>query len=548
MRTMEAIPFLPDYPPTLPNVIAGAVRRHGEREFLVDGERRLSFRDAERESAELARGLLALGIGKGTRVAIVLPDGADWVLAWWAAARIGALTIPLSTFFQARELEWALREADVDTLIYAPSFLGRDYLERLERAVPALAAQTGTRIVAASHPFLRHIVVWGDCDRPWAIEGAAALRALARENASIDDAFLRAVEAQVAPSDLLIGICTSGSTAWPKIVIHTHGSMVRATHFLRSTVLGLKPDERNYSGMPLFWLGGLNCNLMPAVYEGACMVFSKSPKPEDVLEVVLREKVTRIAMWPQQYKPLTDLAASRGVTLDPRILMNLPQLIPGALPPERRIATLLGMTESFGPHGAGTYAEELPEKQGGNCGVNVRGVERKIVDPETGRDLPPGAEGELYIRGFLLMDGYYKRERGEVFKPDGWFATGDTCSINEDGYLWFRGRLSDMIKTSGANVAPAEVEVVLMACPGVAEAIAVGVPDAERGERVVAVVVPRQGETVDPDALRNRLAGEISAYKVPRQIVVMNYDEVPRTSSAKVQRNALKAKLTAGSG
>lgn len=542
---MEAIPVFPDYAPTVPNVIADSAKRYAEREFLVGPGQRYTFRQAERASAELARGLLALGAGKGTRVGIILPDSPDWVLVWWAAARIGALTMPLSTMFQAKELEWALREADIDTLILTPEFLGKDYLERIERAVPELAAQKGPRLALASHPYLRRIVVWGRSDRAWALPGRDALREAAAGHPGIDDALLAAVEAQVAPSDLLIGICTSGSTSKPKIVIHTHGSFVRQTRALCETFLGMGSDERNYPGMPLFWLGGLNCNLMPATYRGACQVFTATPKPEDVLDAILREKVTRVMMWPQQYKPLSDLAAERGVDIAhtmANLNFNGPDGKP--IPPSRRILGLLGMTESFGPHGYGRFDEVLPEENGACSGAAVRGIDRKIIDPQTGRELPAGEQGELCIRGWSLMEGYYKRERREVFDADGWFHTGDTCVINGEGYVYFRGRLSDMIKTTGANVSPIEVERIMVTYPGVAEAIVVGLPDAERGERVVAVVVPKLGESVDPEALRKRMSEDISSYKVPKQIVLMSYDEVPRTTSAKVQKHAVKALLS----
>ena len=375
---MEAIPVFPDYPPTLPNMMGSAVERFGDREFLVDGPTRLTYRQADAASAHLARGLLALGVGKATRVAVVLPDCADWVLAWWAAARVGAFTIPLSTFFQAKELGWALKEADIDTLIIVSNFLGRDYVERLERAVPGLAGQRGTRIAVPSHPYLRHVVVFGPChggDRPWAIQGAGALRALADANPAMDAAFLAEVERQVYPADLFIGICTSGSTSQPKIVAHTHGSVIRISHAFLDSFLGrMDADDRNYSGMPLFWLGGLNSNLFPAIFKGACMVFAPSPKPEDVLDVIVREKVTRIMMWPVQYKPLTDLAASRGIDLTPMMdHLHVQRPDGSTIPPERRIASLLGMTESFGPHGAGRWGEELPEKNGASFGRRLRG-------------------------------------------------------------------------------------------------------------------------------------------------------------------------------
>jgi len=539
------IPRFADYPPTIANVLADAVKRHAEREMMVEGDRRLTFAQAERESAILAKGLLALGIGKGTRVAIALPDGADWVLAWLAAARIGALTLPLSTFFQPKELDWVLREADVDTLFVASEVLGKDFIERLERAVPALANQRSPTIRIASHPYLRRIVGLGECNRHWAIRGADRLAALAAGNPAIDDAFLRAIESELSPADWLVGICTSGSTAHPKIVIHTHGSLVRMTHAYRPYTFSMRAEDRSYSGMPFFWVGGLNSNLMPALYSGACMVFSRSTRTEEILDLIVREKVTRVSMWPMQFKPLLDLANSRGID----ITHTIPHLqVKGSdgtpIPPSRRIASVLGMTESWGPHGGGNWGEDLGEKNGASWGRNIHGVERRVVDPVTRKDLPFGTEGELVIRGFSLMHGYYKRERADSFDSDGWFATGDLCTMNEDGYIWFKGRLGDMIKTSGANVSPQEVEGVMTTYPGVGEAIVLGLPDEKRGERVVAVVVPRLGESVDPEAIRKRMLEEISNYKVPREIVVMKYDDVPRTTSGKAKRGDLKSMVS----
>jgi len=541
---MEQVPVFPDYPPTIPNVIADATRRFAEREFLVDGTLRLTYREADESAAELARGLLALGIGKASRVALVLPDNSDWVLAFMAAARIGALALPFSTLFQARELDWALKEADINTLLIASRYLGKDYLERLERAVPGLKDQKGTRLYIPSHPHLRHVVVWGECDRPWAIKGEEALRQLARDTPAIDAAFLRNVEAQVTPADLLMGICTSGSTSTPKIVIHTHGSTVRITHAMRVTFMGMEGSDRNFCGMPFFWLGGLNSNLMPAIYEGACMVFSDSQATADIFELMQREKITRVMMWPTQYKPLMELAASKGVDITPLIPHFRFQGPDGkTIPQERRAISLLGMTECFGSHGLGTLNEDLTEKHGASHGRSMRGMERKIVDPVTREELPPRQWGELKIRGFAMMDCYYKRERADVYGPDGWFFTGDTCAIDEEGYIYFRGRESDMIKTAGANVSPLEVENVMITYPGVSEAIVLGVPDESRGERVIAAIVPQEGASVDVEDVRSRLRADISSYKVPKEMFVMRFDEIPRSGAGKAQRRELKALL-----
>ena len=538
-------PVLPDFPPTLPNLIANARSKFPDQPFLVCGDQQLTYAEADARSAELAKGLLAAGIGKATRVAILMPNSPDWVLCWLAASRIGAITFPVSTLFQPRELAWLLDHADIDTLLVTGHYAGHDYMERLERAIPGLAGQRTTQLALPSHPYLRRIVVWGKCDRPWAIKGPQALRAMADAVPTIDDAYLKTVESLVTPADLLMGICTSGSTAQPKIVVHTHGSVLKTTHAYRPYSLGnFRPDERCLCAMPFFWLGGLNSNLMPVIYEGACLLFSESQRAEDQLDVLIKEKATRASMWPAQFKPIREVAESRG--------LNLNHLVPGVevrdaqgniLPLERRIASLLGMTESFGPHGVGNWGEVLEEKNGASWGRNLEGIERKIVDPATGETLPPGKDGELYIRGWSMMAGYYKRERGEIFDADGWFPTGDTCHINENDYLYFKGRVSDMIKTAGANVSPQEVELLMVTYPGVAEAIVLGMPDEVRGENVLAVVIPRDGAKIDSAAIQKRMKDEISSYKIPKEFVVMNFSDVPRTTSGKVQRNALKKLL-----
>jgi acyl-CoA synthetase (AMP-forming)/AMP-acid ligase II len=201
------------------------------------------------------------------------------------------------------------------------------------------------------------------------------------------------------------------------------------------------------------------------------------------------------------------------------------------------------MTESFGMHSLDRRPFAMPPGKGGTWGRSLPGVERAAVDPETKRRLGPGEIGELYIRGHTLMQGYYKVEREQVFTRGGWFATGDLVSIDTDDYLRFHGRNSELIKTAGANVSPSEVEHALTALPGVREAIVFGLPDAVKGEIVFAVAVPLADHQLDPGALREALRQRLSAYKVPQQIVVMPFDEVPRTGSDKVFKRALKERL-----
>ncbi|MDE0061627.1 MAG: fatty acid--CoA ligase family protein, partial [Gammaproteobacteria bacterium] len=200
----------------------------------------------------------------------------------------------------------------------------------------------------------------------------------------------------------------------------------------------------------------------------------------------------------------------------------------------------LGMSESFGPHSGELDGVVLSEDRADSFGRAIDGIERKIVEAGSSRELPPGETGELLVRGYSVMQGYYKRERGECFEPDGFFRTGDLCSITDDGHLFFHGRGGEMIKTSGANVSPREVELALLAYPDVAEAVVLGKPDRRNGENVIAVVVPQPGERLDPERLRRRLDAELSSYKIPKLFITdLLGEDLPRTDSGKVQKPLL---------
>ncbi len=530
VRIGEGAPFRP----TLPELIKAAAAAHEDREFVVLGDERLSFRDAERRSAMLARGLLSLGIGKGSRVGLLMPNSPDWVVCWFAAARAGALTTGLSTFFQAPELSWGLRHNDIGVLLVSASYLRNDYIERLERALPGLAGHRAPDLLLPEHPYLRRIIVWGDCDRPWAVKPEALIP-------RVDEAFLAQVEASIVPSDSLITICTSGSTAEPKAVVHTHGVAVRAVRqFL--PYYDFQPDDRTYSGHPFFWIGGLNVNLLPALHVGDCQVCSPSPKPEALAELTERERLTRLSVWPAQAAGIIDAAARDGRDLS-SVRVGLVEGLDAdgkVIPKDRRYGGVFGMTETFGMHSLEILNRPVPPDKAGSNGRPLPGVERRIVDRETGEALGPGQVGELYLRGHTLMQGYYKREREDVFTRDGFFATGDLCATDEDGWLFFEGRVSEMIKTTGANVSPREVELAFLRQGGLREAHVFGLPDPLRGEVVAVVLVPFDGEALDVAARVARLREEISPYKAPKAATAMAYDDVPRTLSGKVDKQRLK--------
>jgi acyl-CoA synthetase (AMP-forming)/AMP-acid ligase II len=540
---MRGMPF-PDFEPTAPNLIARFEERHGDRPLVLLGDRRLTYAEAGAESARVAQGLLARGVGKGTRVGILFPNGPDWVVGWLAAARIGALVVPINTFSKPRELAWLLRHADIHTLLTAGSLLSNDYQDSLERAAPSLARQSGQApLVCPELPHLRQVFVFGATPRGWA-SGRSELDA-AGKRGGFDRSFLAEVEREVSPADLMLLVYSSGSTAEPKGVLHSHGALIRQSWNLNS-YRNARPDDVLWTPMPFFWIGGFGVALLQTMLEGGFVLCQEAFEPGATLELMERERATYVMGWPQYATALAnhpdfgsrDLSSVREGSLYP--------LLPDeARPrdPELR-ANSLGMTETCGPHTYDRMDVELPERLRGSFGRALEGVTHRVIDPETGRTLPPGELGEICVRGYNLMQGLYKREREDVFEPDGFYRTGDSGYFDADGYLYFRARLSEMIKTGGANVTPREVEVAIDAQPEVQCSFVVGVPHPERGQNVAAAIVLNAGAALDEEELRTRLKQEISAYKVPRHFFFCERSELPFTDSGKMQKTQLTEMLT----
>jgi acyl-CoA synthetase (AMP-forming)/AMP-acid ligase II len=536
------MPF-PLYPPTIPEFIRSFREAFGPRPLILLGDRRISYAEADALSARLARGLLALGLAKGARVGVWMPNGPDWVVAWLGAARIGCVVVPINTFYKPRELGFVLRHADVHALLCVPRYLGNDYLERLEAAAPGLAGARSQTLFLGEIPHLRHVVVWGAADRAWA-RSERDLEAAAEASPALDAAFLAEVERSVAPADPMAILYSSGSTADPKGAIHSHGSVLRHSFHLNS-FRDLRADDRIFSPMPYFWVGGFVFTLLSAMHLGAFLICEESFEPEETLRLLERERATVVAGWPHHAKAMLDHPSLRQRDLSSVRSGNLYAILPeGVRPrdPELR-SNSLGMTETAGPHTIDRMDVDLPERLRGSFGHSVPGLEHKIVDPETGERLPPGTPGEICVRGYSLMQGLHKVGREDAFDRDGFYHTGDGGYLDEDGVLFFQARLGDLIKTAGANVSPREVEVSIEACPEVQSAFVVGLPDPVRGQNVAAAVVLDAGQTLAEEELRRRLRGDLAAYKIPRHLFFTAKAELPFTDSGKIDRRRLAALL-----
>ena len=518
-------------PACIPELLVRRAAPDGE--FLVTDNERLTFSEADTASLELADALLASGVGKGTRVGILFPNCAQWLICWLAAARIGALTVPLSTFAPGGELARLLRHTDVQVLLMGRAIAERDLVERITDGLPGLNAG-GPAIAEPTVPYLRRIHVSPGCERAWAspwpsrAESAAPLACSAEE--------------EVRAADDLVVVTTSGTTALPKSVVHSHGSLVRHAYILAHH-RGVTPADRIYSPMPFFWVGGLTMVVLQALSTGATILAQDVFEAGSTLALLERERATFISCWAQASQAMADhpdfakrdLSTVRGGTMLQ------------ALPPDRRPSeadltpNLLGMTETGGPH---TMVEvpdtPLPPKMRGSFGIPLPGVvQHRIVDPVSGVEAPSGQEGEIQVRGQIVMSGVYKQERHEVFTADGWYDTGDRGFFDAAGHLHFTGRASALIKTAGSNVSPAEVESVLDAMPGVLHSFVVALPHPVRGQVVGAAVVPANGARLSVETIVAHARRNLSTFKVPTVIHLITENDLPMLPTGKVDRQGL---------
>jgi acyl-CoA synthetase (AMP-forming)/AMP-acid ligase II len=536
---LSQVPFRATLPAMLGHIWS---ERSGQECIVADGAR-LTFAEVAEASAKLALGLRKSGVGKGARVGILMPNSAEWIISFAAVTRIGAIAVGISTFLKAEELHYVVRHADIDTLLIANEMLGHNYLDRLEMGLRLLADAPPDALELPETPFLRRIWTTGPKTRPWlsgTLENLQELGAQFRSPSTL----LREMEEGVSPADDALMIYTSGSTAAPKAVVHTHDTVTRHS-FAVSQVVYVEEGDRICAAMPFFWVGGLLATMLPAFHNGATLVCPKSQNPQELVALLRAERITHLSGWGNVLASIADQSRDAVDVLQQLKPMTDAQRLFYLREPREQIPNQLGMTETFGHHSSERANATLPPGCEGAFGRAMHGVERKIIDPATGSELPAGQVGELCVRGYSVMRGLYKVERWKTFDADGWYHTGDKCHVDDEGYLYFHGRYGEMIKTSGANVAPPEVEAVIRTFDEVVDVAVFGTPDPVVGETVCAVVVLKADVALTVDELRSRLKQRLSSFKIPKRIEFMAFDQIPRTESGKIRKHVLSASFAA---
>ncbi len=519
---------------TLGDLLDEMARRYPDGEAVVFERQRLTYPEYRERVRQLARGLHALGVRRGDKVALLMGNRLEWLLVDFAVALLGATLVPVSTWSTARELEYVLRHSDATTLVTVDRFRSQDYLAMLEAIGP------GSKRL----PLLRHIVCLGGKRG----RGITAFAELCELGARTPEALVDAAQRVVAPTDIAYILYTSGTTSTPKGVQLQHRGLIE-NMFNIGERQHLSPVDRLWLGISLFWGFGCENALLALMTHGGCVVLQEAFEPGEALALIERERCTvyygtpniALALWEHPDRPRRDLRSLRtGAAIGhPPAIQTVMDL--GA----REICNVYGLTECYG-NCALTDAHDPVESRLATIGRPLPGFEIKIADPDTHRPLAPGDIGEITLRGYITP-GYYKdpEKNAAAFDADGFFLTGDLGWFDASGRLRFHGRIKDVVKTGGLNVSPVEVEQILLGHPAVAEAHVLGVPDPRREEAVTAAVVLKEGAGVSADELRAFCRQALAAFKVPQHICFVRRDALPLTPSGKVQKHLLRESLAA---
>ncbi|MEM6581236.1 MAG: FadD3 family acyl-CoA ligase [Pseudomonadota bacterium] len=510
---------------TLPQVIEHAARQHRDRIAITDGDRSLSYLELDRARTEAARAFLALGVNKGDRIAIWAPNMYQWVLAALGAQSVGGVLVPLNTRFKGEEAAFILRASKARILFTVDEFLGVNYPDQLlKQSLPHLERKV---LLSGSR---KDCLAWEQ------------FMDLGRD---IDPARLAERVASIAPEDTLDILFTSGTTGQPKGVVTSHGQNIRTFRCWSETV-GLRSDDNYLIVNPFFHAFGYKAGWLASILCGARMLPIKQFDLDEVLELIAREKISMLPGPPTIYHSLLahplrndyDLSSLRlAVTGAAPVPVSLVEQMRAELGFEL-VVTAYGLTEACGVVTM-CRAEDSAERISHSSGRAMDGVELRCVDT-MGNDVGAGETGEIWCRGFNIMQGYLDNPSAtsDAITEDGWLRTGDVATMDADGYVRITDRIKDMFIVGGFNCYPAEIENALCDMPGITQAAVIGVADDRLGEVPKAFLVREsKAEVDDADVIawsRDRMAN----YKVPREVEFL--DELPRNASGKVLKTQLR--------
>ena len=529
---------------TVGGLLDDMAHRYPANDALVYHERgvRYSYREFNELCRGVAKGLMRLGIKKGDNVAIWAYNVPEWVILQFATAKIGAVLVTVNTAYKTAELEYILEQSDATTLFMVKSFKDTDYVATLIEVVPELPSSKPCELNNSTLPYLKNVVFIGD-ETPAGTMNFSDIVGLGTE---VSDDELNAVEATLDCHDVINMQYTSGTTGFPKGVMLTHFNLTN-NGFAIGECMKFTDKDRLCIPVPFFHCFGSVLGVMASVTHATAMVPVEMFDPLKVLQTIEKEKCTAVHGVPTMF--IAELEHPEFSKYDMSSLRT--GIMAGSVCPIevmkrvvkdmyiKEITSVYGQTESS-PGITQTRTEDSIELRVSTVGRALPGAEVKIIDIETGVALPPGKQGELCARGYMVMRGYYKmpEETAKVIDTDGWLHTGDLAIMDENGYCKITGRIKQMIIRGGENIYPKEIEEFLYTHSKVSDVQIYGVPDRKYGEQVMAAIVLKKDVEMSEEEVRAFCKGKIANYKIPRYVKFV--DGYPMTASGKIQKFKLR--------
>ncbi len=525
---------------TLAAQLAETARDFPDQEAFVAPGERLSWRELESAALRTAKALMAAGVQRGDHVGILMGNSGQWLEFFFACACIGATTVPVNTRFKTEELGYCLKQSDVSCLVFASGFLGIDYRRMLEEAEPGFKLAGG--LPGSQLPKLRLAIMTGSGDLP---DGAMSCETLLARSDATENEALMARAQTVTPEDVLLIQYTSGTTSFPKGVMLSHANMLLDAR-AAAVRMGVLPTDRYFSIRPFFHVAGSTLSILVALNTGCCLLTLPKFDVSENLRMLQDERCTLISgndtiflmLMAHEDFARTQLHLRGGwAAAGPEVMQKIHDVM-GAT----EVCNAYGQSEAS-PNVLMSHRRDPIELRISGFAYPHPGIDVRLADPNTDEPVESGQHGEIQVKGWNVMRGYYQlpEATAKAFTADGWLKTGDVGERDDQGRFRMVGRLKDLYRVGGENVAPAEVEEVLHAHPAVQQAQVIGVPDARLGEVTGAFVLLKQGQAATSEELVDWCRQRCANFKVPRYLAVIDtFEHIGMTGSSKIQKNKLR--------